>query len=115
MTAEPARESAAVREPDPDRHDPRACGWADVRQGMLDATSLVVLSVAKLAGRDPGDTEALRIAELAVAALDRWGEIGRRWVLDERVLADVDQRAYDRGVADCKAARCHLAAVPDAG
>jgi len=115
--AVPARPDPAGQEP-PDsanRHDPRACGWADVRQGLVDGTSLVVLTVAQLAGRDPGDAEALRIAELAVAALDRWGEIARRWVLDERVLADVDQRAYDRGVADCKAARCRLASVPDAG
>ena len=80
-------------------HDPRAPGWADVRQGMIDATSLVVLAVAKLAGRDPGDAERPGAWPSSPSPpWSSWGEIGRRWVLDEAVLADVDQRAYDRGV-----------------
>lgn len=118
MTAEPARASAAAGEPDPDEHDPRARGWADVRQGLVDGTSLVVLTVARLAARDPGDAEALRIAELAIASLDRWGEIGRRWVVDDAFLARMERRAeererraYEQGAADCKAARCRLEVV----
>jgi hypothetical protein len=42
-------------------------------------------------------------------------ERGRRWVIDEAVLAEVERRAYAAGCADTKAARCRLAAVPDAG
>lgn len=113
MTAEPARESAAAGEPDPDKHDPRASGWADVRQGLVDGASLVVLTVAKLAGRDPGDAEALRIAELAIDSLDTWGAIGRRWVADEAVMAQQYKRGFEEGVAWCKAARCRLEVVPD--
>ena len=114
--AEPARESAAAQEPvrAADKHDPRARGWANVQGLLCTAAEGAQLAVTELAGR-PDCPGAMRRAELLLAALADLTEITRRWAVDEGVLAAERRRAYDEGVRDCKAARCRLSAVPDAG
>jgi hypothetical protein len=102
----PARESAPAREPaDPERKpDPRASGWADVRQMMTVSAQAAALAVEEMRGR-PDDGAAVFMADLTRAALERAAVIAGRCAVDEAVLAEVDRRAYARGCADTKAAR----------
>jgi hypothetical protein len=113
--AEPARESAADRDlSDPERKpDPRAGGWADVRHALIADSHLTAQAAAGVAAR-PGDSAALAILTLALEILGDLRAITRRCQADEAVIAAERKRAYAEGVADCKAARCRLAAVPDA-
>ena len=110
--AVPARESAAARDPARagGEHDPEARGWADVRQALIDGARIVALAVTALARR-PDDDEARELARQALANQDRWGEIARRWVVDEAVLAETERRAYDAGYAACRAARGRLGVI----
>ena len=112
--AEPARVSAAAQEPDkakPRKSDPLSPGWANVRGLLCTAAEDARMVLADLAER-PDCPLALRRAELLGDRLLNLTEITRRLVLDEQILEAVQDDAYKRGVKDCKAARCHLEAVP---
>ena len=109
----PARLNAAA-EDQARKLDPRKLIWADVRTAIITCARAATLAVTELASR-PGDEAALEMAGLTRQAFENAAELGRRWVLDEAILEDVRQRAYNEGVADCKASRCRLAAVPDLG
>jgi hypothetical protein len=110
--AEPARDSAAAQDP-PDtanKHDPRARGWADVQRGLIIGVEAWRRAVEKLV-RDPAGKEALEMVRLTGGVVESLGEIGRRWVVDDEILADVERRAYAAGYAACKAERCRLQVV----
>ena len=112
--AEPARVSAADPGPDkarPRKSDPLSPGWVNVRGLLCTAAEGAQLAVTELTAR-PDCPGAKRRAELLLAALSDLAEITRRCVLDEAVLEAVRADAYARGVADCKAARSRLGAVP---
>ncbi len=114
--AEPARESAADTVPGyapPGEPDLRASGWADVRTAAI-ATILAGGEAVNMLACDPDDSKAKRLAGNILAAIEDMGTIARRCVVNDAVLETVRKRAYAEGVADCKAARCRLAAVPDA-
>ncbi len=107
----PARASAAARDRDTaDKHDPRARGWADVREALITAAHACALAVEELA-RDPGSAAALDMAGTTRTCLEHLGEIGRRWVLDEQVLEQERAQAYAEGVEACKAARRRLEVI----
>lgn len=110
--AEPARERADLAGScEHDRPDPLTPGWANVRGLLATAAEGAQLAAAELAGR-PDCPGALRRAQLLHAALADLTEITRRLVIDESLLERVRAEAYAQGAADCKAARCRLAAVP---
>jgi hypothetical protein len=110
-------EPARPDEPDPGppergsrKSDALSPGWADVRDLIITNSTAAALAVAGLA-RDPGSPAALEMAALTRAAFERAVEIARRWAVDEAVLSAERQRAYNLGVADCKAARCRLEVI----
>ena len=112
----PARDSAAAQDPARPGSDPGAAGaW----RALIADADLAARVVAEL-GRDPGNGAALAMARLILEALEALGGITRRCMVDEALLAQAEhqagereRRAYARGAADCKAARCRLTAVPD--
>jgi hypothetical protein len=110
---EPARRSADGPAPDdPERKpDPRAGGWADVRHALIADSHLVAQAAAGVAAR-PGDSAALAVLTLALEVFGDLRVIASRCQADERVIAAERRRAYDEGVADCKAARCRLEVIP---
>ena len=121
--AEPAHVSAD--EPDkarPRKSDPLSPGWVTVREGMITQALAMSLDVRDIrravedlkdSPADPRKLDAaLEMAALQVKIAESWETLARRQVLDESVMAAREQQAYERGVADCKAARCRLAAVP---
>ena len=109
--ATPARASA----PDPGRpggrQDPLSPDWVNVRGLLVTVAEATAVAVTELEAR-PRCTGALRRVEALHAALEDLAEITRRLVIDQSVLDAVRADAYERGAADCKAARCHLEAVP---
>ena len=111
--AEPARDSAAAREPagTADQHDPRARGWADVRLALISDSHVVALAAAAVAAR-PDDAAARVLLGYALEAFESTVTIARRWVVDEGVLAEEKRRAFDEGVEWCKAQRCRLEVIP---
>ena len=102
--AEPARTGA----PHP------GSGRSDIRETVLRlvaaATEASSGAFAELA-RHPECTAALRRAEALADGLGALSDLVRGFMLDETVLADAEARAYARGVADCKAARCRLEVI----
>lgn len=114
--AEPARDSAAAQDPPHSRRksDPMSPGWADVQRALVTGVEAWRLAVGKLA-RDPAGEEALEMVRLTGGVVESLAEMGRRWVLDAGVLEAERARAFAAGYAACKADRCRLSAVPDAG
>jgi hypothetical protein len=111
--AEPARRDAAGPGPDDPaagKPDPRMHGWADVRNALITEARACRLAVAELA-RDPGSGAALEMAGLTLSVLESLGVIARRWEVDEAVIEAERKRAYEAGVADCRAARYRLQVV----
>ena len=111
--AEPARESAAARDPAgaADKHDPRARGWADVRLALIADSHVVSLAAAALAARPDDDAARLLLAY----ALESFGStvtIARRWVVDEATFAETHAAGYREGYEACKAQRCRLEVIP---
>jgi hypothetical protein len=74
---------------------------------MVVAAESCALAVAELAGR-PDDDAALEMARLSIAVLECLGDCLRGLSFPEAVLEEERQRAFDEGVAACKAARCRL-------
>jgi len=114
--AVPARSGAADPGPagrEPRQPDPLSPGWAAVRQAMLAAAELAAIAADDLRGSGAGGGAVLRRADLLAAMLGELAELGRRWQVDEAVLAAERQRAYAQGVADCKAARSRLSVLGD--
>ena len=112
--AEPARASADGPGPEHPAAavlDPRKLIWADVRSALAVQIEAVALAVADLAAH-PGSGEALEMARLCLSVLERLGEMGRQWTVDEAVLAEQRQRGFDEGVEWYKAQRCRLQPVP---
>ena len=118
--AEPARVSAADREPPgPEREPgPAERGWLDLQQAAVTAVRACVLAVQEMAGR-PDSGAAVSMAELTRGCAEKLGDVACAGLEAERarVLAGAVreaelQRAYDEGYAACQAARCRLSAVP---
>jgi hypothetical protein len=76
---------------------------AAVRRVLIAAAESAAESAAELAER-PDCPRALRRAEILAAVLRDLGELTLGAVVGEALL----EAEYARGVADCKAARCHL-------
>ena len=112
--AEPARRNAEGPAPDdPERRpDPRAGGWADVRDAAVIAVCAWRLAVEELV-REPGSEAALEMVRLTGGVVESLGVIAGRCTIDEVVIEAIRARAYAEGWAACKAARCRLAAVDD--
>jgi hypothetical protein len=91
--------------------DPRKRIWGDVMSVIVAATCAAEHAVAELARR-PRDRAALEQAALTREAFERAVEIGRQWTLDEAVLAEHWQRAFDEGIAAERARRCRLEVIP---
>ena len=110
--AEPARRNADGPAPDdPERKpDPRAGGWADVRHALVADSHLVAQAAAGVAAR-PGDSAALAVLTLALDVLQDLRAIAGRCVVGEALLEAERKRAFDEGVAACKAARCRLGVI----
>jgi hypothetical protein len=51
------------------------------------------------------------MARLCVTVLERLSEMACQWVVGEALLEAERQRAFDEGVAACKAARCRLGVI----
>jgi hypothetical protein len=111
--AEPARGGADGERPAyPEAAvlDPRKLIWADVRHALAVQAEAVALAVADLAAH-PGSPAALDMARLCLGVLETLGEMGSQWVVGEAVIEAERKRAFDEGVAACKAARCRLQVV----
>jgi hypothetical protein len=104
--------SAADPVPDGDPAEKR--GETAVQSALITQAAAVALAVRELAAR-PADDAALEMARLSVAVLQILGAEARRRVLDEAFLAEVRRRAYEEGVADCRAARCRLQVIDGGG
>ena len=114
--AEPARRNAEGPAPyDPERKpDPRAGGWADVRNAAATGVRAWRLAVEELV-RSPASREALEMVRLTGGVVESLGVIAGRCTIDEVVIEAVRARtwdeAYKQGVADTKAARCRLGVI----
>jgi hypothetical protein len=95
--ADPARGSAGDPAAGvPDRPDPRAPGWADVRRALVTEARACALAVTELA-RDPGGGAALEMASLTLSVLQDLGVIARRWEIDEAVIEAERARGFEEG------------------
>lgn len=104
---EPARRSVA----DPERKpDPRASGWADVRQAVIACAHVVALAAGQVAAR-PGDAAALAVLSGTREAFESAVAIAGRWQVDEAVMEAERNRGYAAGYAACKAERRRLQVV----
>ena len=110
--AEPARDSAAAREPagTADQHDPRARGWADVRLALIADSHVVALAADASAARPADDATRVLLA-YALESLESAVTIARRWVVDEATFAETHAAGYREGYAACKSDRCRLEVV----
>ena len=113
--AEPARRNAdGPARDDPERKpDPRASGWADVRDAAVIGVHAWRLAVEELV-RAPGSRDALEMVRLTGGVVESLGVIAGRCTIDEVVIEAIRARAYAEGYAACKADRCRLAVVPGA-
>ena len=111
--SEPAPRNAAGPAPDdPERKpDPRAGGWADVRQIIIADSHLVAQASGMVAAR-PGDAIARAVLTLAIESFERAVAIGRRWQVDEAVMEAERERGFAAGYAACKAERRRLEVIP---
>jgi hypothetical protein len=110
--AEPARDVADGPGPVPALArgpDPRAPGWAGAQRAMVAAAELNAVAVRELAARPDG--AALEIARLSITVLENLGDCLRGLSFPEAVMEEERKRAFDEGVAACKAARCRLQVV----
>lgn len=107
--AEPA---AAPDHPGERQPDPEAARRANVVNLLMTIAEATGVAVSELAAR-PRCAGALRRADALYTALTAATEIARSYVLEQSVLEAYGDQRYAQGVADCKAARCRLGAVPD--
>ena len=112
MMAEPARRNADGPAPDdPERRpDPRAGGWADVRNAAVTGVHAWRLAVEELV-RAPGSRDALEMVRLTGGVVESLGVIAGRCTIDEVVIEAIRARAYAEGYAACKADRCRLGVI----
>ena len=117
--AEPARVSAADREPhEPEREPgPAERGWLDLQQAAITALAAATLAVREMAAR-PGDAAAVAMAALTRACAEKLGDIARDGleqergrVLGEAALEAERRQGYDEGRAACQAARCRMGVI----
>jgi hypothetical protein len=112
---QPARRNADGPAPDdPERQpDPRAGGWADVRQALITDSHLVAQAAGMVAAR-PGDSAALAVLSLGIQVFEDLREIASRCRAEERVMEAERERGFAAGAEWQKAQRCRLAVVDGA-
>ena len=84
--------------------DPSHAAWCDYRKAVMTEATAARLALEEIAAQ-PGNERSVKLAVSVLAAMEALAALGRRRMIDESIVAAERQRAYEQGVADCKAGR----------